>query len=57
LARQKLPAPQSFTRTCSTPILRELGLPSASTSAAKVWRAMALLPATVTVGSLSVIDL
>ena len=34
-------APPSFTQTYSTPIFGELGLPSDSTSAAKVWRAMA----------------
>jgi hypothetical protein len=50
-------APPSFTQTCITPIFGELGLPSASTSSEKVWRAMALLPTTATVGSLSVIGL
>ena len=50
-------APPSFTQTCMTPTLACDGLPSVSVSTTKTWRAMALLPTTVTVGSLSVIDL
>src|SRR5262249_19719522 len=49
--------PPSFTQTCITPIFGELAFPPASTSAAKTWRAMALLATTATLGLLSVIDL
>lgn len=49
--------PSCLVHTCSTPTRAEPGFPSASVSAEKMCRAMALSPTTVTLGSDKVIDL
>ena len=43
--------PPSFTQTVITATLNEISFPPASTSTAAVYRAMALLPATLILGS------